>query len=55
MTKEEARKIIRDKGTAKNKEALLKQGGATFTHDSKQNLIVWCSDGVITFSPIYKH
>lgn len=54
MTKEEARKIIRAKGTAKDKETALKQSGVSFTHDSKQNLVVWCSDGVVAFSPIYK-
>lgn len=54
MTKSQVRQIINQKGTAKQKEQILKQNGLKFTHDSKQNLIVWCSDGVVEFSPKFK-
>ena len=54
MTKNQVLEIIKSKGTAKEKEEILKRNNVTFTHDSQQRLIVWCSDGVIEFSPIFK-
>lgn len=54
MKKAEIRKELRKIKGAKEKEDFLRASSVKFAHDSFMNLIIFCDDGVITLSPVWR-
>ena len=54
MKKAEIRKELRMIKGAKEKEAFLRASNVKFTYDSFMNLIIFCYDGAVTLSPVWR-
>lgn len=54
MKKNDIKKAFSTLKNAQEKEQFLKDHNIKFTHDSFNKLIIWCSDGILEMSPIYK-
>lgn len=51
LTKQDVRRAFPKLKGAAGKEAYLEANGIRYTHDSRQNLVMWCRDGVLEMMP----
>ena len=52
MKRFKVRKALSELKGGKEKEDFLKKHNTKFTHNSYQNLIIWCSDGILELKAI---